>query len=110
MKAPTHSPVSAFAATLLCTMGLAAHAQVSAPPPPRAAVGLDGKRLVAPVESRVLADPQTRMYSLCTTGDEPGAPDGSAAGYVRPPKSEVITEVAAKARGYRPSAHRVSCN
>lgn len=101
----------ALAAALLCSVALIAHAQTTAPaaPPPAAptvAVGADGKPLLAPERSTVLADPETRTYSLCATGGEQQAADR---GYERPPKAMVIAEEEAKRRGYRAGAHKVAC-
>jgi hypothetical protein len=102
-----------FTGAVLCGIGLIAHAQTtgqpSPPPAPPTAIGGNGKPLVDPVQSKVLADPDTRMYSRCTTGDEHEAPVKGAPEYKRPPKAEVITEDEAKSRGYRPGAHKVSC-
>ncbi len=101
-----------FAAALLCGIALIAHAQsTTAPvaPPPSTAVEGSGKPRVAPEPSKVLADPDTRMYSVCTTGSEHDAPDDGDSQYKRPPKAVVITEDDAKKRGYRAGAHKVSC-
>ena len=95
-----------IAAGVLCAIALIAHAQATAP----VAVGADRKAPVGPAQSKVLADPDTKMYSVCTTGDEHRAPGETEPQYKRPPKAEVMTEEEAKARGYRAGAHKVPCS
>lgn len=97
-------------ASLLCGIGIVAHAQTTAPPPPPTAVAVDGTAKPAPPPPKVLADPDTRLYALCMTADELPAPDSKTPKYVRPPKAQVMTEDVAKAQGFRPSAHKVSCD
>ena len=108
---------SVFAAALLCGIALIAHAQAPTPaapagvPPaaPPTAIGANGKPIVQPVPSKVLADPDTKMYSVCTDGSEHEGAVESTPQYKRPPKSVIVTEEEAKSRGYRAGAHKVSC-
>jgi hypothetical protein len=87
------------AAAVLCGIALITHAQTITP----------RERKPAPEQTMVLADPDTKMYSVCTTGGEHEAPGSNDSPYKRPPKAEIITEEAAKARGFRPGAHKVAC-
>jgi hypothetical protein len=77
-------------------------------PPPRAAVGLDGKPVVEVKPARVLADPATKMYSVCTTDGEHKAVDGDS-DYKPNPAAQLMTEEAAKAKGFKAGAHKVTC-
>jgi hypothetical protein len=84
----------------------------SAAPPsatPPTAVGADGKPLVKSDPPRVLADPDLKLYSRCTTGDEHEAADPGDSPYKPNPKAQVMTEEAAKAKGFKAGAHRVAC-
>jgi hypothetical protein len=97
-------------ATVLCGIALVAHSQTATPAPPTTAIAVDGRAKPAPEPQKVLADPDTKMYAKCMAADDQPAPDSNQPKYVRPPKAQVMTEEAAKAGGFRPSAHKVSCD
>lgn len=87
-------------------------AQTPAPPSqtspaqPPATIGAN-RPVVARGELRVLADPSSKMYMPCRSADEVVDPDATP--YTPNPKATVMTEDAAKAKGFRASAHKVSC-
>jgi hypothetical protein len=93
------------ASLVLCAVTLTAFAQTPTATPPTA-VGASGKPIVAVEQPKVLADPETRIYSRCTTGDE--ARDPGAAPYKPNAKAQVMTEEAAKAKGFKAGAHKVT--
>lgn len=86
-------------ALALLGASMTSHAQTPSTAPPVAAPNK---------ESRVLADPDTRLYMPCRTGDERES-NGSVDSYKPNPKATVMTEEAAKAKGFRASAHKVPC-
>jgi hypothetical protein len=108
---------------MLCAATLSAGAQApstAAPPAtttpavppssaPPTAVGASGKPIVAADQSKVLADPETRVYSRCRTADEQKAPGENDPGYTPNPKAQVMSEEAAKAKGFKAGAHKVTC-
>lgn len=74
---------------------------------------IDGKPLVQVPANQVIADPQTRMYQRCTTSDEHETPIVSdAADAKKPPRppGDLMSEEQAKAKGFRPGAHKVNCD
>ena len=79
------------------------------PASPPTAVGADRKTPDARPPSKVLADPDTKIYSRCATGEEPGARDPGDDSYTPNPKAQVMTEEAARAKGFKEGAHRVPC-
>lgn len=97
---------------ILCAVSLTATAQTprNAPPStPTTAIPANGKPLEAVQPSRVLANPDTRIYSRCTTGHEHDPPAQGEAPYKPNPKAQVMTEEEAKAKGFKEGAHKVAC-
>jgi hypothetical protein len=98
------------ASLVLCAVTLTAVAQTPTPTPtPPTTVGTSIKPPVAADPPKVLADPETRIYSRCTTRDERQAPGAEETPYKPNAKAEVMTEDAAKAKGFKAGAHKVTC-
>lgn len=76
---------------------------------PTTVIAANGKPVEAVAPSKVLADPDTRIYSRCTTGHEHDPPAQGEAPYKPNPKAQVMTEEAAKAKGFKEGAHKVAC-
>ncbi|MET0292533.1 MAG: hypothetical protein ABW136_09235 [Steroidobacteraceae bacterium] len=77
---------------------------------PRAtAVPVSPAAVTPPKVSRVLADPASKMYMPCRGDDDLSSAAPSDDEYKANPNATVMTEEAAKAKGFRASAHKVAC-
>ena len=100
------------ASLVLFAVTLTASAQTPTQAPgvtPAPIVGANGKRVAAPEQPKVLADPDNGVYHHCTTSAEREAKDSGDATYTPNPKAQLMTEEAAKQKGLKQAAHKVAC-